>query len=192
MRHMVCPAFFLAGCLAAQNTGRFADLIARGHASLEAGKYNQAVNSFEEVWEQDQSDPSVAEGLAMAYLYADRDALRSKPLAELAIGKGGRATFFVQHSHEKIGFLPQELINYCKGKLSISPGRLAFASRQPDHSFTLSPADWQPLKPDDRFGEDRKSFFIRTADKKKQSFRAYSGTEQEKALILSLIEKHVR
>ena len=63
----------VAFTLFAQNTGRLAELTAKGIAYLDQGKFNDAVNALEQVWEQDQSDPAVAENLGMAYLYADHD-----------------------------------------------------------------------------------------------------------------------
>ena len=54
----------VAFTLLAQNTGRLAELTAKGIAYLDQGKFNDAVNALEQVWEQDQSDPAVAESLA--------------------------------------------------------------------------------------------------------------------------------
>src|SRR5205814_9347282 len=101
---------------------------------------------LEEVWEQDQSDAAVAEGLAIAYLNGGdrkyRQGLETKAqhLLQETIRLGGMATFIVQHSHGKFAVFQGKSINdYCSGKLSIQPGRVVFIA-QPrkgaqEHSF---------------------------------------------------------
>ncbi len=91
----IVALLLVALCLCAQNATRFAELTAKGIANLDQGKFNEALNSLEEVWEQDQSDVAVAENLAMAYLYADHNLIKAKALDEQAIAAGGKAHSFV-------------------------------------------------------------------------------------------------
>src|SRR5205814_10448614 len=88
-------------------SGRFEEAKRRAAAYLDGGEYDRAAARLEEVWEQDQSDAAVAEGLAIAYLNGGdrtyRQGLEPKAqhLLQETIRLGGMATFIVQHSHGK-------------------------------------------------------------------------------------------
>src|SRR5207302_5064602 len=114
----------------------------------------------EEVWEQDQSDASVAEGLAIAYLngedrrYHGELEAKAESLMRQAIRLGGTASFIVQHSHDKFSILHGKTTNdYCSGKLSIAPGRLTFIAQprrgMPEHSFDSAREEVRVTAPDE-------------------------------------------
>jgi hypothetical protein len=179
-------------CALAQNTGRLAELTAKGIACIDQGRFNDALNALEEVWEQDQSDPAVAENLAMAYLYADHDLNKAKTLAERSIEAGGKASFLVQHPHEKIGFASGDMVEFCSGRLSISRERLLFTSKDEHHSFVVQKGELKEIKTNHVYGSSRGMYHIRTADKKTYNFRPRTWSEEEQQLILQLVNKYIR
>jgi hypothetical protein len=179
-------------CGLAQNTGRFAELTAKGIACIDQGKFNDALNALEEVWEQDQSDPAVAENLAMAYLYADHDFDKAKTLAERSIQAGGKASFLVQHPHEKVAFASGDMADFCSGRLSISRERMSFTSKDERHSFSVEKGQLKEIKANRLYGSGRGMYHIRTADKKNYNFRPRSWSEQEQTLILLLVNEYIK
>lgn len=184
--------FLMAYLGFSQNTGRFTELTAKGISLLEHGHYNEAVNALEEIWEQDRTDTVVAENLAMGYLYADHDVERAKKLDQYAIDNGGRASFLIQHPHEKIALLSGEMAEYCNGRFSIYKDRLAFVSSDERHSFTIEGANFKEIKTNRIYGSDRGMYHIRTSDKKNYNFRPRTWSEQETQLILFLIGKYIK
>ena len=126
----------------AQQNGRFADLKEQAFNLFQKGRYAEVAGKMEEIWEQDQSDPKVAEYLAMGYLYGEHDADKARPLMDQAIAKGGQATFLVAHSHERLSVLQGDTMNqFCNGRISISPGKLVFVSDSGEHSATITSTD---------------------------------------------------
>ena len=131
----------------AQQNGRFASLKSQAFEFFDRGQYEQVAGKLEEVWEQDQSDPKVAEYLGIGYLYGEHDLAKAKPVMLAAIERGGQATFLVQHSHEKNSFLTGGTIdNYCDGKMSVSPGKVAFVAQSGPHSVSFAPGDIREFK----------------------------------------------
>src|SRR5260370_6817525 len=191
MLRMLVP-LVLAFCLYAQSASRFAELTAKGIGYLDQGKFNEALNSLEEVWEQDQSDVAVAENLAMAYLYADHNLIKARTLAEQAIAGGGKASFFVQHPHEKIGFVSGDMVEFCSGRLSVSREHLVFTSKDQRHSFVVDKGQIKEIKANHVYGSSRGMYDLRTADKKDYNFRPRSWSEEEQQLILQLVNEHLR
>jgi hypothetical protein len=149
----LCVAVLAAAALTAeQHGGRFEEAKRQAIAYLDSAQYDRAAGRYEEIWEQDQSDAAVAEGLAMAYLNGqDRpehpQALdKARDLLKRSLSMGGRATFLVQHSHEKVAILQGRTVNnYCSGRLTVTPGRLVFVAQArkgvEEHSFDLTAAD---------------------------------------------------
>jgi len=191
MLRMLVP-LVLAVCLYGQSAGRFAELTAKGIAYLDQGKFNEALNSLEEVWEQDQSDVAVAENLAMAYLYADHNLIKAKALDEQAIAAGGKASFFVQHPHEKIGFVSGDMVEFCSGRLSVSRERMVFTSKDQRHSFVVEKGQIKEFKANHVYGSSRGMYHLRTADKKDYNFRPRTWSEEEQQLIVQLVNEHLR
>jgi tetratricopeptide (TPR) repeat protein len=191
MLRIVAP-LLVGFCLYAQNATRFAELTAKGIAYLDQGKFNEALNALEEVWERDQSDVAVAENLAMAYLYADHNLSKAKELAEHAIAAGGKASFLVQHPHEKIGFISGDMVEFCSGRLSISRERLVFTSKDQRDSFVVEKGQIKEMKANHVYGSSRGMYHIRTAGKKDYNFRPRSWSEEEQQLILQLVNEHLR
>lgn len=192
MLRTVISVFALALGGFSQTSGRFAELTAKGIASVDQGRFNEALNALEEVWEQDQSDPAVAENLAMAYLYADHDLPKARNLAEWSISKGGRASFLVQHPHEKVAFISGDMADFCSGRLSVSKERLVFTASEPLHSFVVEKGQLKEIKANRLYGSSRSMYHIRTADKKNFNFRPRSWSEQEQELILLLVSKNIK
>jgi hypothetical protein len=139
----------LSTMLSAQNSGRFEEAKRMGVAYLQSEQFDKAAGRLEEVWEQDQSDASVGESLALAYLNTiDRQSLpllqaRAFDIIEKLVASGSRVTFLVLHSHEKLGWLQgRELNRYCRGRFSVEKNRLTFVSesgeRNSQHSFDLA------------------------------------------------------
>jgi hypothetical protein len=178
--------------VAAQNTGVFAARISKGIGLIDKGRFNDAINVLEEVWEQDQSDPLVAENLGIAYLYADRDVKQAQVYMEIAIAKGGAASFLMQHSHEKVAALASEFSDYCPGRLSIYRDHLSFAAGVPEHSFTIPAGEFREIKANRVVGRGEGGYHIRTADKKIYNLRPRSWNEREMKLVLYLSDKYLR
>src|SRR3954454_18200566 len=78
---------------------------------IQYGKYDRAAADLEPVWEAGQQDPVVAENLAIAYLngderrYQTQRAAKAYDLMKTALEKGGKASFLIAHSHERLEFL---------------------------------------------------------------------------------------
>jgi hypothetical protein len=184
-------AILFAFLASGQSQARVFELLQRGVALLEQGRYNDAVNLLEEAWEADQSVASVAEHLAMAYLYADKETSKAGPLAEKAIALGGRASFLMDHPHEKLKILNGDTAAYCRGRLVIVSARITFIADVPGHSFQVESSNLKDLKENRIFGVERGMYHIRTRDKRQFELRPRSGTSAERELIMSLINAYV-
>lgn len=187
-------AFFFAtcSCISAQNTGRFAALTSKGIELIDKGRYNEAVNALEEVWEQDQSDPAVAENLGLAYLYADRDSVKAQGLMETAIAAGGRASFVMQHAHEKATAISMDTSDYCVGRLSIYRDRLTFTASIPAHSFTVQAGEFKEIKQNRWFGSGEGVYHIKTLGKRTYNLRPKTWSDRETKLVLYFIDKYIK
>lgn len=136
------------GALLIAQDGRFEEAKRMGMNYIQSEQYDKAAGRLEEVWEQDQSDPSVGEYLALAYLNTeDRFSLPNNQVQAFAIihklvANGSEVSFAVLHSHEKMGWLQgREFTQYCRGRLAIRPKRLIFVAEKGEkatqHSFDL-------------------------------------------------------
>ena len=179
----------LCGLLSGQQNGRFADLKAQAFDAFEKGKYAEVAGKLEEVWEEDQSDPKVAEYLAIGYLYGERNLTKAQPLMEKAIILRGQATFLVIHSHERREFLQGNVItDFCPGKMSISPGKLAFVADSGDHSIAILPADLKVFSvPNGAPGR----IHIKAAGKN-YTFRVKTQTRSEAQLLEHIAEQNLK
>lgn len=183
-------AGFVSGVSAlAQENGRFATLRLQAMAAFDRGQFDQVAGKLEEIWEQDHSDPKVAEYLAMGYLYGEHNVDKARPVMEEAIARGGQATFLIQHSHEKMAFLQGDpMNNYCSGKMSISPGTIVFISEQADHSAKIRPLELKEFKV---LGGVPGRIEIK-AGNQKWTFRVRSGTMSEANLLEEIAEQNLR
>ena len=167
-------ALVTAPMVSAQSGGRFEEAKRQGLLYVKNFSFDKAAGKLEEVWEQDKSDPAVAENLALAYLNgADRDShpeIEGKAVAlmERSLAMGGRATFLVVHSHEKLGFIQgRRSSSFCTGFLTVAKGRLSFTSQSKEkpseHTFDLSPSGMVEL----RVHTDNKegAFYVKTREK---------------------------
>lgn len=175
-----------------QNTGRFAALTEKALEAIEKGRFTAAVNLLEEVWESDQSDPAVAENLGLAYLYADRSPNKAKQLMEDAIALGGRASFLMQHAHERLSAISAETNDYCVGRLSVYRDKLTFTAKIPEHSFTIAAGELKEIKKNKWFGRGEAVYHIETLDKRKYNLRPRTWSEGETRLVLFFIDKYIR
>jgi hypothetical protein len=175
--------------LGTQQTGRFADLKAQAFSAFDTGRYAEVAGKLEEVWEEDQSDPKVAEYLAMGYLYGERDLSKAQPLMEKAIALGGQATFLVVHSHERMGLLHGDLITeFCSGKMSVSPGKLTFIADRGEHTVTISAAELKDFSvPGGAVGR----IHIKSLDKS-YTFRVKTQSRGEAVLLGRIAEQNLK
>ncbi len=192
--HAIRIVFFFAicACISAQNTGRFAALTSKGIELIDKGRYNEAINALEEVWELDQSDPAVAENLGLAYLYADRDSAKAQGLMETAIAGGGRASFVMQHAHEKVTAISMDTNDFCVGRLSIYKDRMTFKASNPDHSFTIQAGEFKEIKQNKWFGSGEGVYHIRTLGKRTYNLRPKTWSDRETKLVLYFIDKYIK
>jgi hypothetical protein len=180
---------FLNTALVAQSGGRFEEAKRMGMAYIQSEQFDRAAGRLEEVWEQDKSDPSVGEFLAIAYLNTeDRRSLAENQAKAFEIihfltGAGSRVSFLVQHSHERLGWIEgHELNQYCRGRLSIGNHRLTFVSDRGEkvaqHSFDVdfSQVRSVSLNEDDKRGTFHLSlkdagFFLATRNRNRDEAR---------------------
>jgi hypothetical protein len=185
----------------AQNIGRFEEGKHLGLQYIAGAKFDRAAAKFEEIWDQDQTDPLVAEYLAIAYLNGDdrkdHPELQRKAfeLMQKSIELGGKASLLVRHSHEKLGWLQGKTLNdYCAGKLSVTPARLSFtaevhASSKEDHSFDLTRSDLKITGP--ASGDDRGLFQVKTKARD-YSLVPASWNRTDAELFIALVQKNLR
>ncbi|HLK63079.1 MAG TPA: hypothetical protein VKU19_06545 [Bryobacteraceae bacterium] len=182
----------------AQNGGRFEEAKRMAVSYLDSNQYDRAAGKLEEVWEQDQTDPAVAEYLGIAYLNGDdrryNAAIEGKAqkALEQAIKLGGKATFLVRHPHGGIigRVSGGDALDYCAGKLSISPGRVVFVMKAlkgaEDHSFELKTSDILKINTPNAEGK----FTIKTKPKN-YPFQPQTKNKADSDLLLSLIREHL-
>ena len=190
------PAFF------GQSGGRFDDLKRIAQQYLDSNQFDKAASKLEEVWEQDKTDPAVAENLGIAYLNGDDRRYNSgvadkgAKIMEESLKLGGKATFLVQHAHEgKVVKLVTggDSLKYCDGKLAISKGKLSFVMKQlkgvEDHSFEAT-ADQVKVSGPTKTGGFKIS---RLVDGKWKDFSMAprNGEKADTSLVLSLIHEQL-
>ncbi|MFL6414871.1 MAG: hypothetical protein ACJ74Y_04275 [Bryobacteraceae bacterium] len=172
-----------------QQNGRFSELKNQGFGLFQRGKYLELAGKMEEIWEQDHSDPKVAEYLAIGYVYGEHNPAKAKPLMEQAIAGGGQATFLVSHSHEHLAALQGDPMNqFCTGRISVSPGKLVFVSDSGEHSVSLTPAE---LK-DFRVGSGAPGRIHIKSGGKSYVFQVKSQTRDEAVLLRRIAEENLK
>jgi hypothetical protein len=185
-----------------QSGGRFEDLKRIAQQYIDSNQFDKAAGKLEEVWEQDKTDPVVAENLGIAYLNGD-DRRYNSAVAEKAakimqesLKLGGKATFLVQHAHEgKVVKLVTggDSLKYCDGKLSIAHGKLIFVMKPlkgaEDHSFEAT-ADQVKVTGPTTSGSFKIS---RRVDNKWKdyNFSPRNGDKTDSALIVSIIHEQL-
>lgn len=182
---LTCLAWPVAAV--AQQNGRFAALKTQAFDLFQRGRYAEVVGKLEEIWEQDKSDPKVAQYLAMGYMYGERKAAEARPVMEQAILLGVPAIFLLQHSHERLTVLNGNTMNqYCTGQMRITPGKMEFVADATDHSVTITPSDLKEFKLQNVPGRIQ----IKAAGKT-YVFRVKSDTRDEAVLLGQLAEKYL-
>lgn len=188
--------FLFCSIAAAQNNGRFDEAKRAGMSLVQGEQYDRAAGRLEEVWEQDHSDLSVGEFLALAYLNTeDRRSLPQNQKQAFAIineltAKGGRVSFMVLHSHEKSLLGGHELSQYCRGRLSISGDHLIFVADKGEkagqHSFEITGKDFKSASFHE--GDERGTFDISL--KSGSYFMATRNRNRDEArLIVNLVRQ---
>jgi len=180
-----------------QSAGRYEEAKRLGFAYVQSEQFDRAVGHLEEIWENDKSDPVVGEHLAMAYFNStdkkkdvpvmEKDAIA---LVEKLYAAGHRVSFMVQHSHEKLAWLQgRELNQYCRGRISIYPGRVVYIAnkgeRAAQHSFDVTEIREISLNEDDRRG----TFGLKTAGGS-YFFAIRNRNRNEARLLVDLVKRN--
>jgi hypothetical protein len=177
-----------------QSGGRFDGLKRQAIGYLDSNQYDRAAGKLEEVWEQDQSDSTVAEELAVAYLNGEDRAEhpdvegKARVLLDQLVRGGERASFLVQHSHEKLTRLQGgSITDYCSGRLSIVAGKVTYVAQArkgvEPHSFSVA-LDEVQIKGPDNSG----SFHLKTKAKD-YTMIARSRVKSDGALIVGYMRQ---
>ena len=189
----------------AQNMGRFDAQVRSGLDYLRMGKYDRAAAELEPVWEAGGNSPLVAENLAISYLngeerrYQPERETKAFEMMTAAITKGGKATFLVAHSHERMTFLQgNRMTKFCAGRLSISPGRLVYVSESGDrpgeHSFDVKAEEIKEIEQSFDKGKGMFRFKAKPAASKKEiamNLVPRTWTEKDAQFLILLVNRHV-
>jgi hypothetical protein len=179
----------LSSIVVAQQNGRFATLKNQAFELFDRGRYDQVSGRLEEVWEQDRSDTKVAEYLAMGYLYGDHSVAKARDVMRASLEGGGRATFLVHHSHEKLGALNGDTINnYCNGRISVVPGKIIFTADSGEHSTSFGSEDLKEFRV---LGGSPGRVQIKSGGKT-YLFRVKSEMNDEAALFQEMAEQNLK
>ena len=116
----------------------------------------------------------------------DKDFLKAQKSFEEAFRAGGGASFFVSHSHEKIG--GNDLVDYCRGWLHLRKSGVRFVPVEGEHGFEQAYSNITEVQRN-RFAKTL--FHIKYAEKS-QNFRGRTGDESEALLVVALFKKFAR
>jgi hypothetical protein len=185
-----CTSVLLFGLVAvAGQNGRYAILKEQAFLSFERGQYDQVAGKLEEIWEQDKSDPKVAEYLAMGYLYGEKSVTKAEPVMLAAFDKGGQATFLMLHSHEK-AFTNGVINNFCTGKMIVHKGKLSFVGDSGGHSFDFTASQAADVKLLGGSSPGRLQF--QQGPKTKVIFRVKTTTKDEADLFDRVLQQAMK
>lgn len=149
-------------------------------------RYNDAINRLEQVLETRPAEPEALTYLATAQMYVDKDFLKAQKSFEAAFQAGGGASFFVSHSHEKIG--GNDLVDYCRGWLHLRKSGVRFVPSEGEHGFDQTYSSIIEVQRN-RFA---KTLFHIKYSEKSQNFRGRTGDESEALLVVALFKKFAR
>jgi tetratricopeptide (TPR) repeat protein len=185
---ILLTCFALAVCLAAPVpvTQKTDSAAARALELIGLQRYDAAINRLEQILETRPAEPEALTYLATAQMYVDKDFLKAQKAFEAAFRAGGGASFFVNHSHEKLG--GSDLADYCRGWLHLRKDGVRFVPSDGDHGFN------QPYSGIAEFQNNRwrKSLFHIKYAEKNQNFRGRTGDESEALLVVALFKKFAR
>jgi len=148
--------------------------------------YNDAINRLEGILEARPAEPEALTYLATAQMYMDKDFLKAQKSFEAAFRAGGGASFFVSHSHEKIG--GNDLVDYCRGWLHLRKSGVRFVPVEGGHGFDQGYSSIVEVQRN-RFA---KTLFHIKYSEKSQNFRGRTGDESEALLVVALFKKFAR
>jgi hypothetical protein len=132
------------------------------------------------------ADPRAYNQLGVLLLYQVGNFAEARKYYEMAVARGGVATFHVSHDHGIGNF-----INRCSGTLNVSRGRVTFLGDNSMHNFDVPRAQVKEMKRNRSLftiGAQRvTSFRIRLEDGKNFNLAPMSNfSEGERDLILSI------
>jgi hypothetical protein len=166
---------------------------------IQSEQYDKAAGRLEEVWEQDQSDPTIGEYLAIAYLntedhfsLADNQA-KAFAIIHKLVSQGSEVSFAVLHSHEKMGWIQgREFNQYCRGRLAIRPKRLIYVAEKGEkatqHSFDVDIAE---VKSVSLHQSDRRGTFELKLKATTYNMATREQNRDEASLIVDLIRQQM-
>jgi len=156
--------------------------VAAARELIRERRYKDAITKLEEALETAPNNAEALSLLGAAYLYGEQDFIKAKKTFEASSGAGGGATFWVNHSHEKLG--TSELSDYCRGWFYIRKGGIEFSPEHSDHGFRLSYGEVKELKQNRLF----KSQFHINDGQKTFNFRPRTGDEGEVWLVVAMFK----
>ena len=186
-------AGFCAAPLAGQSTGSGAlpFLVQDGLRHVEQRRYSDAINSLEEAWERDPSNPVVAEHLALAYLYervppTSETLTKAAELMKFSLENDGQVSFSARHMHGGLNkFVGVD--NHCSGRLILDPSGVQYRATLSKHSFSLNSNELQSIvHPKSKQQISTGAFLLRTRDGKRHRFRSGTRTRGEAGIVLRL------
>lgn len=164
--------------------------ISLARAMVRNYRYDDALVKLQEALEQTPDDAEALSLVGTVYLYRDKDFLKAKKQFEESYRRGGRATFWVNHSHEKLG--SSEMSDYCRGWLLLGKAGVQFAPEASDHGFQATYAQVKEFKPN----RLRRAFFHISfpigGEGKNYNFQPRTKDEGEVLLILAMYKAFTR
>lgn len=182
----ICLLVLIFGFLRVSGKGQAPVNASSALELIKQQQYNQAINKLEQILELSPNHPEALSYLGAAYLYGEGNIARAQELFYRSLQVGGGATFFVQHSHEKLG--TSELADYCRGWFYIRKGEVEYSSENGQHSFRISRREIVDMA-QNRLS--RSMFHVKYGGEN-FNFRTRSGAEREVLLILVLYQKFAR
>lgn len=163
----------------------------KGLRQSEAGQYREAINTLEEAWELDSSNPVVAEHLALSYLNEEyppgEAALRSaRWLLRFSLENGGQATVRARHLHRGWQWF-KSTEDSCFGRLLVNADGVHYIATDSDHSFSLEPAAIDTVTLAKQNPSFAGIFNLKTADGARYRLRTGTRTHGEAKLFVDLI-----
>ncbi len=158
--------------------------------------YSDAINVLEEAWEQDPSNPIVAEHLALAYLYerippAGEALARARKLMRFALEHDGQVTVRARHLHRGLRWAVSP-DDHCSGILVLSRGGLHYRTSLTEHSFSLDPEELESIAPPtSKRPSSAGGLTLRTTDGKHHRIRTGTLSRAEAEIVLQLTHEFV-
>jgi hypothetical protein len=166
-------------------------LVQSGVRHSEEGRYRQAINDLEEAWEFDSSNVTVAEHLALSYLYEihppPAEAFsKAEKLMRYALEHGGQATVQARHLHKGWQWVTN-MDDSCPGRFSVTSWGVHFLALDDLHSFTVKREQLREITlPGERSSNQNGVFTFETVDGTRYRMRTGTGTRTEARILVDL------